>query len=69
MDAYAEWQESRMLESRQQALEDSLFFVQTRNRSGIALDENAWEPLLTQHANDRLYSPTDDRMHSLLPWN
>ena len=64
MDAYAEWQESRMLESRQQALEDSLFFVRTRNRSGIALDENAWEPLLTQHANDRLYSPTDDRMHS-----
>ncbi len=65
LDAYADWQESRMLESRQQALEDSLFFIRSRNRSGIDLDENAWEPLLTQHANDRLYSPTDDRTYSL----
>ncbi len=60
LDAYADWQESRLLESRQQALEDSLFYIRARNRSGIMLDNNAWEPLLERHANDRLHAPADD---------
>jgi cyclic-di-AMP phosphodiesterase PgpH len=63
LDAYADWQESRMLDSRQQALEDSLFYIRARNRSGIALDDNTWEPLLERHANDRIYAPKDDPAH------
>ncbi len=60
LEAYADWQESRMLESAQQALEDSLYYIRTRNRSQIGLDDNAWEPLLSLHAHDRLYAPSDD---------
>ncbi len=61
LEAYADWQESRMLESRQQALEDSLYYIRTRHRSQIGLDDNAWETLLSLHAHDRLYAPTEDR--------
>ena len=60
LEAYADWQESRMLASAQQALEDSLYFMRTRNRSRIGLDDNAWESLLTLYAHDRLYAPSDD---------
>ncbi len=63
LDAYADWRESRMLESGQQVLDDSLFYIRTRNRSGIALDESTWEPLLERHANDRLIGPADDPSH------
>ncbi|TVQ70167.1 MAG: HDIG domain-containing protein [Balneolaceae bacterium] len=61
LEAYADWQESRMLESAQQALGDSLYYIRTRNRSQIGLDDNAWESLLSQHANDRLFAPSEDR--------
>ncbi len=61
LEAYADWQESRMLETPQQTLEDSLFYIRTRNRSGIGLEDNAWQPLLERYANDRLNAPPDDQ--------
>ncbi len=60
LDAYADWQESRMLETPQQALEDSLYYIRTRNRSGIGLEDNAWNPLLERYANDRLFAPSEN---------
>ncbi|MFO8029050.1 MAG: HDIG domain-containing protein [Cyclonatronaceae bacterium] len=61
LEAYGDWQESRMLESTQQALEDSLYYIRTRSRAGIGLEEQAWQPLLEQYTRDRLYAPSDDR--------
>ncbi len=61
LEAYADWQESRMLETPQQALEDSLYYIRSRNRSGIELEDNAWKPLLERYANERLYAPSENR--------
>jgi len=63
LEAYADWQESRMLDTPQQALEDSLYYVRTRNRSGIGLEDNAWQPLLEHYANDRLHAPANNQTH------
>ncbi len=63
LEAYADWQESRSLGTPLQALEDSLYYIRTRNRSSINLDENAWQPLLEQYANDRLFAPSDVPVH------
>lgn len=61
LEAYGDWQESRMLESAHHVLEDSLYYIRTRNRSGIGLGEEAWQPLLEQYARNRLNPPSDDR--------
>lgn len=63
LEAYSDWQESRMLESEQQTLEDSLFFIRTRNRSGIGLDDNALMPLLEKYAEERFFVPSGVQGH------
>ena len=63
LEAYSDWQESRMLESEQQTLEDSLFFIRTRNRAGIGLDDTALMPLLEKYAEERFFLPSGVQGH------